>query len=144
MVDHEASRARAWTVFGVSLSPPSGSLCFSLCVLRVFVVYMSERAEMPALEDLSLPQVRRGRDVLKRELEDLRRRFDMNMVAGANREALRPCGSAVVFSSEAHLRRLLRDAEAELEQLRPLHAASLLAEQAALSVPPAPSGEIDE
>ena len=102
--------------------------------LWTFVVYMSQTCEMPSLGSLSLKQIRAGKDVLKWELEELRRKFDSEMVAFANREALRPCVSAGVFSSEADLRRQLADAEAELDHRRTLsRQRAALAEQAARS-----------
>ena len=99
---------------------------------------------MPSPEELSLQQVRWGKHVLKLELEDLRRRFDENMIAAAHREAPRACGSVAVCSSEVDLRRRLEAAEAELEEFRLLRAGVLLARHAVVPCPAAPLGEIDE
>ena len=50
------------------------------------------------------------------ELEDLRRKFDREIIAASRREALRSCDCACVFSSQEALRRLVDTLQADIDQ----------------------------
>ncbi len=94
----------------------SRTLFFVFALCADYQLYISTSQRAPRLEEWSAGEFRRSRLVLMSELEDLRRKFDREMIRRSRREALRPCDSACVFSSQEALQHLVDTLQADIDQ----------------------------